>query len=131
MEKLEHIKLKNLPVPEGMDEECIDLYQVLNSLKGVKTNESCCGHCKNRYMFFFTCDDFATLGLLGRVTDRNYSDGKWVVSAVNSDYCPKYHFALMSKEVFKTQEEMDESVNRLIHSFDHWLNPYFDEHFQR
>ena len=112
-----------------MDEECVTICDKLNSLSGVKTTESCCGHCKEQFMVFFDCYDFVRLGKLYRCVNRNYSDGKWRIECCCSDTHPCYGFLLISNEPFKSKKEMMDSVNRLIENIDYWENPTFDNYF--
>ena len=51
-----NVNIKNeLPCPPDMDEQCIELYYLLNSLPDTNTFESCCGHENEVYMMFFRC----------------------------------------------------------------------------
>jgi hypothetical protein len=56
----------------NMDKECIQICDMLNSISDVRTTESCCGHCKDRFMIFFTCDNPHSLAIIARVFDRRY-----------------------------------------------------------
>lgn len=47
--------------PPDMDTECVDCCDLLNSLPGVKTFESCCGHGKFKFRVFFHCDSWKSL----------------------------------------------------------------------
>lgn len=38
---------------EEFDKECIELCKTLNTMDGLNTTESCCGHLKNKFMIFF------------------------------------------------------------------------------
>ena len=84
----ENIKTE-LPCPPDMDEQCIELYYLLNSLPDTNTFESCCGHEREVYMMFFRCFNIGVLSRLGRAVERNYSDGNWeiVVDSVDSNPC--------------------------------------------
>ena len=44
---------KKLKYDGLMDEECIDLCDAMNSLPGIVTINSCCGHGLNPYSIFF------------------------------------------------------------------------------
>ena len=68
-----------------MDKECIELCNELNSLKGVKTFESCCGHYKQPYIIFMTISNFYSLSLLARAFDIRYSSGKWAIKISSTD----------------------------------------------
>ena len=115
---------------EDFDEECIELCRTLNNLEGLKTTESCCGHLRDRFMIFFQCNNFSTLAKISRSVDKNYSDGKWELLVEGSDKKPCCGFWLRSKEPFKTEEEMNESVKRLIENLLYWSDPKFNDYFK-
>ncbi len=56
-----------------MDKECIELCNIINSLPGLETTESCCGHGKGPYMIFFKVK-ISKVGLfvLTRSIDKRY-----------------------------------------------------------
>lgn len=115
---------------ENLDKECVELVNKLNNIKCIKTTSSCCGHLKGPYMIFFQCNDFSSLGLLYRCVNRNYSDGKWRIECCCSDCNPTHGFLLTTKETFKNEQEMNESVKSLIKNIDYWKNPQFNEYFK-
>ena len=117
------------PLPFDMDDECIDLCNVLNTLPGVTTFESCCGHCQHPYYIWFFCNSIDTLSRLGRAVSRNYSDGKWEVLADSTDTSPYGVFWLRSNETFASPKEMNESVQNLIKNIQHWFDDRFDNYF--
>lgn len=56
-----------------MDPQCIDICNALNSLPGIETTESCCGHNKNSFMIFFKVKNSKQgLFFLTRCVDRRY-----------------------------------------------------------
>jgi len=112
-----------------MDPECIELCNTLNSLPGVNTFESCCGHCKSRYNIWFFCNNIGVLSRLGRATERNYSDGNWEIVVDSTDTNPYGVFWLRSKEAFNTPEEMNKSVSHLIENILDWFDDRFDNYF--
>ena len=115
---------------EDFDKECIELCKTLNNLEGLKTTESCCGHLRDRFMIFFQCNNFSTLAKISRSVDKNYSDGKWELLVDGSDRKPCCGFWLRSKEPFKTEEEMNESVKRLIENLLYWSDSKFNDYFK-
>lgn len=117
-------------IVDPFDEECIDLCKTLNNLEGLKTTESCCGHLKDRFMIFFECNNFSTLAKISRSVNKNYSDGKWELLVDDSDRKPCCGFWLRSKEPFKTDDEMNESVKRLIENLLYWSDPKFNDYFK-
>lgn len=68
-----------------MDPECILPCDTLNSLPGIETFESCCGHSREPYRVWMKVSDLHGLKILGRCTSRNYSSGIWRVIIDNSD----------------------------------------------
>lgn len=122
-------EIVNLPIEE-MDKECIELCQKLNTLDGVKTWESCCGHLKNRYMIFFFCNNFITLAKLARSVSRNYSDGRWEIMVDDSDHYPSYLFWLRSIKPFKSYKTMEKSIKHLIDNIDWWHQEKFNDYFK-
>ena len=116
-------------LPFDMDQECIELCNILNTLPGVTTFESCCGHCKERYYIWFFCTSIDTLSRLGRVTNRNYSDEMWEVVLDSTDTSPYGVFWLRSKEPFSSYIEMHESVDNLIYNITLWFKDEYDNYF--
>jgi hypothetical protein len=55
-----------------MDTECIKICNYFNSLPGVKTSNSCCGHGSKTFSVFFECTDWRSLAFLGRCIDQRY-----------------------------------------------------------
>ena len=56
---------------QWMDSECVPLCDALNSLSGIKTFESCCGHGQHPFMIFFNADSIDSLRpLLMEIHDR-------------------------------------------------------------
>lgn len=120
---------KRFDVPEDMDKECVQLYECLNNLPTLETFESCCGHLKERYSFYFRCQSLGVIARLARATDKRYSIGKWEIVADTLDVNPHGGFWLRSKEVFTSEEEMQNAVSNLIGSINYWFDDKFDEHF--
>ena len=112
------------------DKECVNLCQTLNTMDGLNTTESCCGHLKERFMIFFKCDNFSTLAKISRSVNRNYSDGKWELLVIDTDTSPCCNFLLRSKEPFKADIVMNESVDSLIDNLIYWQKPEFTNYFK-
>jgi len=55
-----------------MDPEVVDLCNIMNSLPGVKTTESCSGHGVDRFRIFFRVTDEKGLFFLTRCVDNRY-----------------------------------------------------------
>ena len=125
------LKENEIIFPDDMDRECVDLCGLLNRLPGVKTFESCCGHCEYRYNIWFFCDNVDVLSRLGRVTECNYSDGNWEVVVDSTDTHPYGVFCLRSKEPFESYGEMSESMDHLIHNILYWFGDEFDDYFKK
>jgi len=115
--------------PDTMDKECIEICNVLNSLPGVRTFESCCGHLKDIYSIWFFCDNINTISRLGRTVDKNYSDGKWELLVDSTDTHPVGVFWLRTIKPFLSFEEMNISLTGLCNSILRWFDHKFDKHF--
>lgn len=118
-----------ITLPADIDKECVSICELLNSLPTVQTFESCCGHLKDTFNVWFFCDSIDVLSRLGRATNINYSDNNWEVVADSTDTHPYGVFWLRSKCIFKTQNELDTSLNRLIEGITHWFKDEFDDYF--
>ena len=127
MKRLDNI----LNLPEDIDYQCIELCNFLNSIPGVQTFESCCGHCRERFSIWFHCDSIPALTRLGRATERNYSDGKWEIVVDSTDNHPYGVFWLRSKEPFTSYLEMEESAENLAYNFWYWFKDVFDDYFEK
>lgn len=125
-------RLDDIPrLPQDIDYQCIELCNFLNSIPGVQTFESCCGHCKERFSIWFFCDSIPALTRLGRATERNYSDGKWEIVVDSTDNHPYGVFWLRSKEPFTSYQEMEESTENLAYNFWYWFKDVFDDYFEK
>lgn len=114
---------------EYMDKECIELCDTLNTLPGLKTFESCCGHLKTVFSIWFFCNNIDTLSRLGRAVYKNYSDGKWEIVVDSTDTCPRGIFWLRTIVPFVSQDEMEQSLSNLISNIKYWFKTEFDEYF--
>ena len=133
-EEFKVLCLGGLMYDEWMDKECIGLCDALNSLPGVKTFESCCGHLKNKYMIFFTCDNPYSLGVIARAFDRRYcgTEVDWTIELETSDsdingY--RYNYFLHSNKPYRSYELMNEELEHLIGNINYWRLPKFKDHF--
>jgi hypothetical protein len=70
-----------------MDEECIELCNAFNSIKGIYTSESCCGHGKSSFEIYFSVTDWIGLFFLTRCVDRRYwkHGYEWGISLLVGD----------------------------------------------
>lgn len=112
----------------GIDKECIDIIDKLNSLPKLRTYESCCGHGKEPLRICFECSSWSTLAILARSTDRNYSSGIFSVKVINCDSESCCNFILesaypLNREFMKTQ------IEYLIKNIDYWSSPEFEKYF--
>jgi hypothetical protein len=65
--------------PKGIDHECIELCEILNTL-GLETIESCCGHGQGPYRIFFKALEMQNLVPLLKVLDGTKGE-------IRADYC--------------------------------------------
>lgn len=116
-----------------MDKECIALCDALNEYPHVSTFESCCGHFKQRFMVFFRCDDFITLGKLFRCVNRNYSCGEWEILVDGTDTTPCCCFWLRSIDIFENEDRMNNALANLIDNLHYYLHEcpeHIEKYFQ-
>lgn len=106
-----------------MDEECVELCNALNSLSGVETKESCCGHCKDNYKIFFSCHNNSSLSIIARAFDRRYSDTHllWIIELTTVDDGTYLYFA-HSVSPYNNKGTMMEDVSKLSQNIKHWMN---------
>lgn len=57
------MRMKEIDYSE-LDAECVELCKVINSIRGLCTIESCCGHGKEPYHIFFTVKNLKDLPVL-------------------------------------------------------------------
>lgn len=118
---------------EYMDKECIPICNALNSLPGVMTTESCCGHCKEPYRIWFDTRDPYSLAVLARSVDRRYlpTVQLWDITLetreVRSDnmFC----FRLASREPYADEKGMMSDVAKVMENVAYWSQDEFKEHF--
>jgi len=64
--------------PSDMDVECIPLCDALNSLPGIQTSESCCGHGSHNFGVAFKCNSFESLAKIAELCH----DYDWFIEVV-------------------------------------------------
>ena len=115
----------------NMDKECIQICDVLNSISDVCTTESCCGHCKDRFMIFFTCDNPHSLAIIARVFDRRYigTSQPWHIELQTKD-SGAYDYFIHSETKYSSEEVMMKDVNKIIENIKYWCDDKFASHFK-
>ena len=113
----------------GIDDECLEICYAMNSLPGVSTIESCCGHYKDPYRIWFKCTNSVSLAILSRVVCRRYSTGKFVIKVGGSDVCPRNEFLLESVKTFKCPDEMEKEIEIFLDNFKHWTDDAYKDYF--
>ena len=105
-----------------MDSECVDLCDSLNSIVGITTLESCCGHNYHPYCIWFSCDSVEPLTFIQSCIDRRYWEygDQWYIEPVISDTKPFLNFILRSKS--KHLKTIMVQVESMIESFNYYLN---------
>ncbi|KKN66614.1 hypothetical protein LCGC14_0469490 [marine sediment metagenome] len=111
----------NKEVPSNLDKACESLYIALNSLPGIKTKESCCGHGKCPYRIWFEMDSKSIGAItLARCTSGRYYaytgdelrlDSEWQIHLDHGDTYP-VGFVLKSKN-FMTKMDVYEPAEKL------------------
>ncbi len=108
---------------EWMDAECVDLCDTLNSIKGIETSESCCGHNYKPYLIFFNCSDLSALKFIQSCIDRRYWQYgyDWKITTMISDTGPDFLTFILESSSSKLDEIMPQ-VEDMIRVFNHYLN---------
>jgi len=130
-------KIKKHKYPKDMDKcpSLVHLCDALNSMKGVKTVESCSGHSLNPTTVFFYCKDFESLARIQRSIDVRYTscNTKWELGAVTTDVSPKKTppivFYIRSKEVYKTHSDITRDLEMIVLDLEYYHTPFFNRWF--
>ena len=127
----ENMKEKKDNYDGNMDKECIQICDALNSISDVRTTESCCGHCKDRFMIFLTCDNPHSLAIIARVFDRRYigTSQPWYIELQTKDSGAYYYF-IHSETKYSSEEVMMKDVNKIIKNIKYWGDDKFASHFR-
>jgi hypothetical protein len=82
--------------PDDMDRECIPLCEALNSLVGIETFESRCGHEYQRFLIAFTASLPRDIKPLLECISELGWDGAWEVSARLASGGGEVYFLLLT-----------------------------------
>jgi hypothetical protein len=113
-----------------MDKECVDLCDTLNSMKGIKTVESCCGHNDRPYRIFFKCYDLSALRFLQSCIDNRYwgYGDEWRITTYISDAGPEQLTFVLESKSSNLDEillQVDDMIRVINHYFNHEGRFYF------
>ena len=61
-----------MDLPADMDPECVPLCKAINSIPGLETTCSCCGHGESSFDIWFWAKTVRSLYVLARAIDRRY-----------------------------------------------------------
>ena len=108
---------------DWMDKECVDLCDTLNSIKGIETVESCCGHDYQPYCILFKCYNLSALRFLQSCIDRRYwSYGdEWRITTSIGDIGPEQLTFILESKSTKLNEIISQ-VEDMIQTINHYLN---------
>lgn len=122
-DKVKELLKNESVIHEWMDEECVDLCDALNSIKGISTIESCCGHNSGPYRIFFKCSSLNGLKFIQSCIDRRYwkYGHKWDITTTISD-CDddQLDFVLSSKST--NLKMIMVQVESMIDTLNYYLN---------
>lgn len=135
MEK-QGITVANIAIMEydgNMDTECVALCDALNSLPGVGTFESCCGHGQRPYSVWLKTTDPYSLAVLARAVDRRYlhSQQMWSLTLETCEVegGPMFCVRLSSERPYEDGSDMLSDVAGVISSIRYWAGDEFKKHF--
>lgn len=120
---------------EYMDAPCISLCDAINSLPGIVTTESCCGHLNGQFMVFADCNDLNSLAILARAFNRRYSGTNllWKVEIETAD-SPKEKFPtftvfIHTEQSYISTDQMEKDISQLCENIEYWKQPEFSNIF--
>lgn len=106
--------IKNTIIPyDDMDKEIVNLCKALNSIDGIETVESCCGHGKEKCRIWFIVNDIKTLNRLCFHCFNH--EGFWEIQVDLGDPNRNWndlHFCLVSTQICN-QNDLDKLANRI------------------
>jgi hypothetical protein len=117
------ITSKKNVIHDWMDAECVDLCDALNSIKGIKTFSSCCGHNEEPFQLHFNCSDLDGLKFIVSCIDNRYWEfgNEWTLSATIGDEEPHIlNFWLRSES--SNLETINHQVRDMIETLNYYLN---------
>ena len=110
---------------DNMDFECVALCNALNSVKGIVTHESCCGHGSCSFSIFFRATSWKGLFFVTRCVDKRYwkHGHEWMINLSVGDTIVNgvlpTSFRLQSerigKEAFRQSLDLVENMNHHLH----------------
>jgi hypothetical protein len=120
---VQEIKSQEDWVSDWMDAECVDLCDAFNSIKGIETVESCCGHNKSPYHIFFKCHDLNGLRFIQSCIDRRYwkYGSDWKITTYISDEGPESLIFVLESKSSKLSRIMPQ-VKDMIETLNYYLN---------
>lgn len=106
--------IENTIIPyDEIDKEIVELCRALNSIDGIETIESCCGHGKEKCRIYFTINN---INLLNRLCFHCFNhEDFWKIRVDTGDpnrRSNKLHFVLTSRRICK-QKDFDELTDRI------------------
>jgi hypothetical protein len=93
-----------------MDKECIPICDAINKIPGLRTNESCCGHGKQKFRVFFRVTDMKKFPLLLYYCDPCHVGFQWNCTIHTDCAMSPVYFMLesesMGEEAYKEANEI-------------------------
>ena len=84
-----------------IDKECIELCKVINSIGGIYTIESCCGHGKDTFSIWFEVADLSRLPILLYYIDPCHVGFRWRCEVQTDCAMSRVHFHLDCESIGK------------------------------
>lgn len=118
----------------NMDEECIALCNALNSLPGVSTFESCCGHLNGSYNIWLNTSNLYSMSVIARAFDKRYVNTNVIwrvcIETEEIDTYPMFCIRICSEDMFLDKESMMHDVDELRKSIEYWSGDGFKKYFK-
>lgn len=118
---------------DKMDIECIPLCDALNTIEGIETIDSCCGHNKSSFHIFFYLKDLTkvkNLIVIGRIFDRRYGGIEgWTCELSNTDTPEHLPMFLITSNTIRGQQAYDDANDIALNIHEHLNHPEFKRIF--
>jgi len=108
--------VKKMIYDEAIDKECRGLCDALNSIPGISTSASCCGHGKQNFRIWFSAI-IESLWIPAMACNRNYCGHTgWRIEVVHAECPNRACFCLegpIGEEAYAATGDIEETIERL------------------
>ena len=104
----------------NIDKECVELCDAINSIPGIYTVESCCGHGKHEFRIWFKVEDHENLPILLYYIDPCHVGFRWhcevITDCAMSPITYKLYSESLGKKSYQEADEIAKKINDFLQS---------------